>query len=158
MKEREKGWETKQPSESRWPGTRGLGCHVRPMPDLLHRRHPAATTGARGEARPNYTSSCFAFSQGFCCKDASRTWTARWAPPLNLPWVFHRERTLLYMYNFCFKVFFKQNIYMLFIYLFKRLRGRFLCMERICCFKGRRVEPIGCVKKSNNKNLVSNLS
>lgn len=47
---------------------------------------------------------------------------------------------------------------MLFIYLFKRLRGRFLCMERICCFKGRRVEPISCVKKPNNKNLVSNLS
>ena len=46
---------------------------------------------------------------------------------------------------------------MLFIYLFKRLRGRFLCMERICCFKGCRVEPIGCVKKPNNKSLVSNL-
>lgn len=47
--------------ESRWPGTRGLGCHVRSTPDLLHRSYLAATTGARGEARPSYTFSLLCF-------------------------------------------------------------------------------------------------
>lgn len=142
----------------RWPGTRGLGCHVRPTPDLLHRRHPATATGARGEARPSSTFSLLCFFPRILLQRCLQNPNCTLSASLNLPWVFHLERTLLYMYNFCFKVFFKQNIYMLFIYLFKRLSGRFLRLERICCFKGRRVEPISCVKKPNNKNLVSNLS
>lgn len=117
MKERE--WETKQPSESRWPGTRGLGCHVRPSLTCSTGAIRPLPQGPAVRPDPVTRSPCFAFSQGFCCKDASRTRTAGWAPPLNLPWVFHLERTLLYMYNFCFKVFFLNKTYIccLFTYL-----------------------------------------
>lgn len=116
---KEKEWETKQPTN---PGGQGPAGLVATSALRL-----TCSTGAiwplpQGPAvRPDPVtrSPCFAFSQGFCCKDASRTRTARWAPPLNLPWVFHLERTLLYMYNFCFKVFFKNKTYIccLFTYL-----------------------------------------
>ena len=103
----------------RWPGTRGLGCHVRPTPDLLHRRHPATATGARGEARPSSTFSLLCFFPRILLQRCLQNPNCTLSASLNLPWVFHLERTLLYMYNFCFKVFFLNKTYIccLFTYL-----------------------------------------
>lgn len=65
-----------------------------PWPAGLHWLPPAATTGARPNAK--FFLLCF-FSRIFL-KRRLGTRTARWVPALNFPWVFHVERTLLYMY------------------------------------------------------------
>lgn len=89
-------------------------------PARLHWRPPASTAGAHGEARPSATFFLLCFSPRILLQGCLRNLNCTLSDCLTLPWVFHVERTLLYMYNFALK-FFKQNIYMLFIYLFKRL-------------------------------------
>ena len=64
-------------------------------------------------------SPCFAFSQGFCCKDASRTRTARWAPPWISRGYFTSKGRYYICITFALKFFFLNKTYIccLFTYL-----------------------------------------